>query len=151
GSQTRRPGRPTTKPDIAALVVRMANENPTWGYTRIRGGLKHLGHDVSRNTIKSDPEGPWHPARTRTPHDDPVEGVPRRTLGRTGGGGLRRRRSADGGGTQPVRRALRHQTQEPRRGERRDHQSTARALDDTGRAESDRRPRWLPAPGRIPH
>src|SRR5262245_51727623 len=52
-SKTRRPGRPTTKPDIAALVVRMANENPTWGYTRIRGGLKHLGHEVARNTIKA--------------------------------------------------------------------------------------------------
>src|SRR5262245_27168688 len=49
----RRPGRPTTKPDIAALVVRMANENPTWGYTRIRGALKHLGHDLARNTIKA--------------------------------------------------------------------------------------------------
>src|SRR5262249_13201906 len=53
GSKTRRPGRPTTKPDIAALVVRMANENPAWGYTYIRGGLKHLGHDVARNTIKA--------------------------------------------------------------------------------------------------
>ena len=53
GSQTRRPGRPPTKPDIASLVVRMANENPTWGYTRIRGGLKHLGHDIARNTIKA--------------------------------------------------------------------------------------------------
>src|SRR5262245_51484785 len=31
----------------------MASENPTWGYTRIRGGLKHLGHDVARNTIKA--------------------------------------------------------------------------------------------------
>lgn len=53
GSQPRRPGRPSTKPDIAALVVRMATENPTWGYTRIRGGLKHIGHDVARNTIKA--------------------------------------------------------------------------------------------------
>jgi putative transposase len=52
-SNTRRPGRPSTKPDIAALVVRMATENPTWGYTRIRGGLKRLGHDVARNTIKA--------------------------------------------------------------------------------------------------
>jgi hypothetical protein len=52
GSNARRPGRPSTKPDIAALVVRMANENSTWGYTRIRGGLKSLGHDVARNTIK---------------------------------------------------------------------------------------------------
>jgi len=53
GSQARRPGRPSTKPDIAALVVRMAQENPTWGYTRIRGGLKGLGHEVARNTIKA--------------------------------------------------------------------------------------------------
>ena len=45
--------RPSTKPDIAALVVRMATENPTWGYTRIRGGLKSLGYDVARNTIKA--------------------------------------------------------------------------------------------------
>lgn len=30
----------------------MANENPTWGYTRIRGGLMNLGHDLARNTIK---------------------------------------------------------------------------------------------------
>src|SRR5262249_14019361 len=52
GSNARRPGRPRTKADIAALVVRMANENPTWGYTRIRGALKGLGRDVGRNTIK---------------------------------------------------------------------------------------------------
>ena len=53
GSQKRGPGRPSTKPDLAALVVRMAQENPTWGYTRIRGGLQHLGHEVARNTIKA--------------------------------------------------------------------------------------------------
>jgi hypothetical protein len=55
----------------------MATENPTWGYTRIRGGLKHLGHDLARNTIKSDPEGPRHRARTRTAHEDAVEDLPR--------------------------------------------------------------------------
>jgi transposase InsO family protein len=53
GSKRRRPGRPSTKPDIAALVVRLATENPTWGYTRIRGGLKCVGHDIARNTIKA--------------------------------------------------------------------------------------------------
>ena len=53
GSKARRLGRPSTKPDIAALVVRMATENPTWGYTRIRGGLNGVGHDVARNTIKA--------------------------------------------------------------------------------------------------
>ena len=53
GSKARRPGRPSTESDIAALVVRMATENSTWGYTRIRGGPKHLGLDVGRNTIKA--------------------------------------------------------------------------------------------------
>jgi putative transposase len=29
----------------------MATENPTWGYTRIQGGFKNLGHCVGRSTI----------------------------------------------------------------------------------------------------
>jgi transposase InsO family protein len=37
--------------EIQRLVVRMAEENPTWGYTRIRGALKNLGHRVGRSTI----------------------------------------------------------------------------------------------------
>jgi transposase InsO family protein len=53
GSKKRGPRRPSTKPDIAALVIRMAQENPTRGYTRIRGGLQHLGDDIARNTIKA--------------------------------------------------------------------------------------------------
>jgi len=52
GSGRRRPGRPRTAMDIAALVLRMARENSGWGYTRIRGALSNLGHDVGRNTIK---------------------------------------------------------------------------------------------------
>ena len=37
--------------EIRRLVVRMAAENPTWGYTRIQGALKNVGHRVARSTI----------------------------------------------------------------------------------------------------
>jgi transposase InsO family protein len=47
----RRGGRPGVLAEIQRLVVRMAEENPTWGYTRIVGALKNVGHRVSRSTI----------------------------------------------------------------------------------------------------
>jgi transposase InsO family protein len=53
GSKASGPGRPSEKPDIRKLVIRMARENPSWGYTRIRGALFNLGHDIARNTIKA--------------------------------------------------------------------------------------------------
>jgi transposase InsO family protein len=38
--------------EIRRLVVRMATENPTWGYTRIQGALANVGHCVGRSTIR---------------------------------------------------------------------------------------------------
>jgi len=45
------PGRRAVLKEIQLLVVRMAEENPTWGYTRIQGALKNVGHRVGRSTI----------------------------------------------------------------------------------------------------
>jgi hypothetical protein len=47
----RPPGRCGVTAEIRRLVVRMAGENPTWGYTRIQGALQNLGHRVGRSTI----------------------------------------------------------------------------------------------------
>ena len=52
GSKRRGPGRPRTAGEIQALVLTLAVENPSWGYTRIRDVLRSLDHDVGRTTIQ---------------------------------------------------------------------------------------------------
>ncbi len=51
GTSFRTPARRRTAQEIAALVVRMAEENRAWGYRRIQGALANLGHMLAHNTI----------------------------------------------------------------------------------------------------
>jgi transposase InsO family protein len=44
-------GRPGIMRHISALIVRMAQDNPGWGYTRIQGALANLNHKVGRGTV----------------------------------------------------------------------------------------------------
>ena len=50
--ERRQPGRPRTKIDIEQLVIRMATENPSWGYTRIHGALRNLDVKIGRGMIR---------------------------------------------------------------------------------------------------
>jgi putative transposase len=60
-------GRPTTHRNIKALVLRLARENPEWGYRRIHGELASLGVNVAASTV-------WEILRTNG-----IDPAPRRT------------------------------------------------------------------------
>jgi putative transposase len=49
----RRPGRPPLDRRVPALVLRLARENPGWGYGRIVGELRSLGISVSATSVRT--------------------------------------------------------------------------------------------------
>jgi putative transposase len=49
----RQTGRPPLDPDLQQLIVRLATENPRWGYQRIKGELQRLGVHVSATAIRT--------------------------------------------------------------------------------------------------
>jgi putative transposase len=54
GSKNRKhPGRPKISQEITDLVIRFKEENPRWGYTRIRDYLVYLGHKIGETTVKN--------------------------------------------------------------------------------------------------
>ena len=64
----RRPGRPPLPTESRELIARLAGEHPGWGYQRIRGELRKLGHDVSATAIRSVLRRPGIPR----PHAGPA-------------------------------------------------------------------------------
>jgi len=49
--QRRKPGRPRKPSDIRELVIRIANENIAWGYTKIRDAMRGLKIEIGRTTV----------------------------------------------------------------------------------------------------
>jgi putative transposase len=66
-SARRQPGRPPTTAAIKKLVLRMADENPSWGHRRMQGELVRLGHRIAASTV-------W-----QILHDAGIDPAPRRS------------------------------------------------------------------------
>ena len=64
---TAKPGRPPSDPEIRRLILRVARENPDWGYRRIHGEMHRLGHTIAASTVwKILRAAGIDPARDRT-------------------------------------------------------------------------------------
>jgi transposase len=50
-TQRKAAGRPLLDPEVEALIIRMAQENRSWGYDRIVGAWANLGLTVSAQTV----------------------------------------------------------------------------------------------------
>src|SRR3712207_1309631 len=50
--RTREGGRPAIAAEVEALLLRLARENPRWGYGRLQGELLKLGHPLGRSTVR---------------------------------------------------------------------------------------------------
>src|SRR5438552_2770096 len=46
-------GRPRVAEEVEQLVIRMAEENLSWGYRRIQGALANLGHPIDKITVRN--------------------------------------------------------------------------------------------------
>jgi len=54
GSQNRTsPGRPQITEEIVNLVIRFKEENPRWGYQKIRDQIVYLGYKISKSSVKN--------------------------------------------------------------------------------------------------
>src|SRR6266540_4073905 len=104
----RPPGRPAMVSQARQLVLRLAAENPGWGYKRIHGELTGLGFTLSPSTV-------WNILRRHG-----IDPVPRRAR-------LLHRRHALAA---PPVRLLLHRARAPARAHRRHHRPSQRRLGD---------------------
>jgi putative transposase len=66
----RGPGRPPLDQEVQQLIVRLARENPRWGYQRVRGEALRLGVEVSASAIRTTLPRSWTRPRPASHNHD---------------------------------------------------------------------------------
>jgi putative transposase len=142
-SKRGRTGRPATRRNIKALVLRLARENPGWGYRRIHGELASLGVKTAASTVwEILNKAGMDPAPRRTAPTWPqflrsqAEAIPGVRL-------LHRRPARWHPGLRPGRDRARHQA----RPHPRSHFASHRGVDHPAGPQPDHGPRRADAPG----
>src|SRR2546425_272864 len=102
------PGRPPIDPELEALVVRMAQDNRSWGYDRIVGALANLGYTISDQTVGNILKRHGPPPGARAQDYDHMDRVHPHAHGRPRGDRLLHRRGLDAGRAGDLLRPLLH-------------------------------------------
>ncbi len=145
-SRPRQAGRPRTLQSSRRLVLRLARENPTWGYRRIPGELLVLGVEVAACTVRGDPHTGW-PRPGAPAHRHHLGDVP--ALSGAGRHRRRLRRNHDGDRCPPVC-PFGHRTRHPPGPDPGHHRSPDRRHD-PGRPEPRDRSQRCRMPGDVPN
>jgi hypothetical protein len=144
-SHRRGPGRPRVMKAIVDLILRMALDNPSWGYTRIRGALAKSGASGGTRHYRQHPQRERHRASTRAGRAHAMVDLSEGSLGMSGSDGLPERRGLH---IQRPCHALhpvfyRHRLSIRTR--RWYHSSSRQFMDDADRTQRHRCGRWLAA------
>src|ERR1051326_5148006 len=75
------PGRPRVRPEVEALVVRMAQENGSWGYDRLAGALAQSRPPSLRSDDREHSEAARHRASAEAQPEYDLKGLRRRSHG----------------------------------------------------------------------